>query len=251
VRGSNHTLLYELHRKHGAFVRYGPNHISINSATALEQIYSQKSNVKKGNWYGRFYSISIFNAVDKDVHARKKRVMSHAFSDAALRGMQPHIISAIRAWCTALGDNTDPDIAPKKGEWSSPKDMAHWGAYMIFDVLGEICFGRSFYTSIKNDNRYFLDLMVKNVRITNVMGQMPVLHELNFGTIMRWGDKEQYAKQIAFSRKQLQNRLTVGSENSKRRDIIYYLQQARDPETGEGYLEKELMSETTLLLGAG
>lgn len=251
VKGSRHTDLYDLHLRHGVFVRYGPNHISINSASALEQIYGQKANVQKSSWCSSFYSVSIFNAIDKNVHARKRRVMSQAFSDQALRGMEPHILSTIRHWCNGLGKNEDQRTILPAGEWSTPKDMAHWAAYMVFDVLGEICFGESFGTSVENDNRFFLDLMTANVRVLNIIGQMPILKRLNLAAYMMRGTQENRKKQIAFSRQQLSKRLNSGLENSGRRDIIYYLQQARDPETGEGYSEMELMSETTLLLGAG
>ncbi|TGO14403.1 hypothetical protein BTUL_0053g00020 [Botrytis tulipae] len=207
ICGTMHTNLYDLHQKHGEFVRFGPDHISINSASALEQIYNHKANVQKSSWYRVFYGLSIFNIVDKEVHARKKRVMTQAFSDQAVRTMEPHISSAIRDWCTGLGARDDLSSSStsashskelRPGDWSSPKDMAHWAAYMIFDSLGEICFGKTFNTSLSHENRFFLDLMAAD-----------------------------------------------------RRDIVYYLQQARDPDTGEGYSEAELMSETTLLLGAG
>jgi len=129
--------------------------------------------VQKSSWYSGFYSVSIFNAVDRDVHARKKRVISHAFSDQALRGMEPHIISAICDWCRALGDGLDPQTAPNVGEWSRPKDMAHYGACVIFDALGEICFGRTFETSVKEDSHFFFDLMALNVRILNICERCP------------------------------------------------------------------------------
>ncbi|PQE13704.1 Isotrichodermin C-15 hydroxylase protein [Rutstroemia sp. NJR-2017a BVV2] len=249
VKGTGHYNLYDLHQKYGPFIRYGPDHMSINSATALEQIYGHKANVQKGFWYRVFYGVSIFNAVDKDVHARKKRVMSQAFSDQALRGMQPHILSAIRDWCAGLGDSTSTDAS--NGEWASPKDMAHWGPYMIFDSLGEICFGKTFGTSLHEDNRFFLDLMAANIRKLNIIGQMPSLKRINLDRILLSGSWEKRQKQIAFSRKQLQTRLQTGPGSEGRRDVIYYLQQARNSDTGESYSEGELMSEVTLLLGAG
>ncbi|KAI9651317.1 hypothetical protein NHQ30_001356 [Ciborinia camelliae] len=245
IHGTMHTNLYDLHQKHGEFVRFGPSHISINSASALDQIYSHKANVQKSSWYTAFYGTSIFNVVDKDIHARKKRVMSQAFSDQAVRGMQPHILSAIRDWCAGLGARDQPSPSKEPGEWSSPKDMAHWAAYMIFDSLGEICYGKSFNTALSNDNRFFLDVIAANIRRMNILGQMPILKTVNDAKFLFANAK----KQISFTARQLRSRLDV--TNSDRRDIIYYLQQARDPDTGEGYSEEELMSETTLLLGAG
>ncbi|KAL9085407.1 MAG: hypothetical protein Q9159_004696 [Coniocarpon cinnabarinum] len=251
VRGTRHSNLYELHRKHGEIVRFGPNHVSLSESKYLEPIYGSKANVQKSSWYSVYYSLSIFNAVDKNVHARKKRVMSHVFSDQAVREIQPYILEVIKEWCRALGDTSGRSESAVTGTWSSPKDMRHWAAYVVFDSLGELLFGKSFETTSKNDNRYFLDLMVVNVSFNNIIGQMPLLKRLNLGQIFMHGQKERRAKQIAFSRSQLEKRLAMGPDSNGRRDIIHYLQQARDPLTGEGYSKTELMGETTLLLGAG
>lgn len=127
--------------------------------------------------------------------------------------------------------------------------MADWAAYMIFDSSGEICFGKTFNTSLSHENRFFLDLMAANVRRINVLGQWPLLKTLNVGRFLFQNGAEKRAKQISFSAEQLRNRLNA--TNSDQRDIIYYLQQARDQNTRKGYSEAELISETTLLLGAG
>ncbi|PVH92930.1 hypothetical protein DM02DRAFT_500110, partial [Periconia macrospinosa] len=39
VKGDRHLDFYLLHQKYGTVVRYGPNRISVNSATALHSIY--------------------------------------------------------------------------------------------------------------------------------------------------------------------------------------------------------------------
>ncbi|KAK2612511.1 hypothetical protein QQS21_001449 [Conoideocrella luteorostrata] len=217
----------------------------------MEQIYGHQANVQKGSWYAVYYGSSIFNVIDKDIHARKKRVMSQAFSDKAVRGMEPHILSAIRDWCAQLGDGAGSVTSAEPSKWSQPKDMSHWAAYMIFDVLGEICYGETFQTSLRTENRFFLDLMTEHVRFLNITGQMRLLSQLNLGRIFLRGSRELRQKQIAFSQHQLRKRLALGSKSHGRRDIIHYLQEARDPETGQGYSESELMSETVLLLGAG
>jgi cytochrome P450 len=249
VRGTRHSSLYELHQRYGEFVRWGPNNISINSTSALTPIYGLKANVKKSTWYNAFKSISIFSAVDKDVHARKRRVMSHAFSEQAVRETQPYIISAIRVWCEMLGDRLEQETAPPQDQWASPKDMRYWSAYVIFDALGELLLGESFNTTSRSDNRFFLDLMASNARWINIIGQMPFLGRFNFSTIFAYNERR--ARQFAFLRAQLKKRLALGSESKGRRDIIHYLQQGKDPNTGHGYSEMELMGETALLLGAG
>ncbi|KAF7959684.1 hypothetical protein EAE96_001298 [Botrytis aclada] len=102
IRGTRHSELYHHHRKHGEFVRWGPHSISVNGTSALSSIYGPKANVKKSSWHNAFSSISIFSAVNKGVHARKRRVMSHAFSDQVIREIQPYVISAICAHPLAM-----------------------------------------------------------------------------------------------------------------------------------------------------
>ena len=249
-RGTRHSDLYRLHKIHGDIVRFGPDKVSICSASALEPIYGHKANVEKGSFYNVFYGASIFNVTNKEVHARKKRVMSQAFSDQAIRGLQPHIMQVIDGWTNALADNIDAANPAKVGDWSSAKDMAPWSAYLIFDVLGELLFGESYETSLRPDNRYFLELMKFSVKFLYIVGQMPALKKLGLGRLAFRGLKSKRDAQLAFSRRQMQARNELGSDTD-RRDIFYYLLQARDPETGLGYSSSELQSECTLLLGAG
>ncbi|GKZ31767.1 hypothetical protein AbraIFM66950_000552 [Aspergillus brasiliensis] len=253
IRGDRHEDLYHLHQRYGPVVRIGPQRVSILDAKALDSIYGFHANVQKAKAYNIFYGVSIFNAIDRTVHARKRRVMSHAFSSQALRGMEPHILSAIRDWCAALGDrHPDEQVlsAPSSpGGWSKPRDMVHWSACVVFDALGEICFGKTFSTSLSDANHFFFPLMALNLRIMNICGQMPLLQTLGFDKYLRRGTVANRQRQIDFSRQQLRTRLAV--ESTQRRDIIYYLQQARDPKTNEGYSEAELMSEVMTLLGAG
>lgn len=234
-------------------VRIGPYHISINNTQALGSIYGHNANVQKSSLYASFYGNSILTARDKKAHGRKKRVMSNAFSDQALRSMEPYILSAIRDWCSALGDGdgTNSQTALKVGEWSTPKDMAHWSACVIFDTLGEICFGKTFETSLRDENHFFFALMSYNMYIINIVGQMPILKPLGVEAYLRRGTTANRQRQVAFSRKQLSTRLAATPDTTNRKDIIYYLLQARDPETGEGYSDPELISEVTTLLGAG
>ncbi|KAI9041023.1 putative Cytochrome P450 [Aspergillus affinis] len=247
VRGDRHEDTYRLHERYGRIVRIGPNRVTILDAGALRPIYGHQGNVQKSQWYSGFYGLSIFNTIDRSDHARRRRVISHAFSDQAVRAMEPHILTCVRDWCLALGDChpiQTPNSVDDSDRWSRPKDMVHWSACIIFDALGEICFGKTFNTSLSDENTFFLPLMALNVRIANISGQMPVLRRLGLETYLRRGTAADRERQIALSQQQLTTRLAANP--TQRRDIIYFLQQARDPETGQGYSEEELIGEAYL-----
>ncbi|KAF2156539.1 cytochrome P450 [Myriangium duriaei CBS 260.36] len=246
ARGDSHLELYRLHQRHGRFVRWGPNKLSICSPTALKTIYGAKANVQKSGWYPAvFFSTSVFNVVDKNVHASKKRVIGHAFSDQAIRGMESHVIQVVREWATAL------NAAPGADGWTSAINMSDWSAYLTLDIIGELVFGKSFGTVSSSENRYFIGTLAQSVRVRNAIGQVPFLFKLNVDTLLMRDQKERRVKQIGFAFGALKKRLEAGFDPVGRKDILYYLQHGRDSETGQGLPEAELKSETVLLLSAG
>lgn len=89
LRGDRHLEFWRCHEKYGNVVRFGPNSLSFNSNTALKDIYGFKSNARKADFYKAFWaskdSASTHSSIDKAIHARKRRVLSHAFSDAAIK----------------------------------------------------------------------------------------------------------------------------------------------------------------------
>ncbi|KAF2150162.1 benzoate 4-monooxygenase cytochrome-like protein P450 [Myriangium duriaei CBS 260.36] len=250
IRGTRHSDLCFLHEKYGEFVRWGPNSISINNAKALHEVHNSKANVQKSPWYTVGFFVNIFTAIDKDVHARKRRVMGHAFSDKAVREMEPYMIGAVRDWCAALGDQTNPTQGAFKHQWSAPKDMKEWGAYSVFDSMGELLFGRSFNTSSSKENLMFIDLLSNAIRLANIVGQMPILTRLHVDRIMFPDQHRKRHQLVAFAIASLKKRLSMGPDSNGRRDIVHHLQQGRDPETGQGYSEQEMIGETVILMQA-
>ncbi|KAL4968726.1 cytochrome P450 [Aspergillus stella-maris] len=116
------------------------------------------------------------------VHARKRRIMSHALSEQAHRSMEPLILSDVHDWCLALGDrhpnlvDSDNDKTEDQ-DWSQPKDMAHWCACVIPSAA---------------------------LRILKICGQMPILSHIGSKKWLRMGTAADHKRQIAFSRQQLQ-----------------------------------------------
>jgi cytochrome P450 len=142
----------------GNIIRFGPNEISINTATALQDIYgSRKANVQKSDWYHAIQlaggGANTFSATDRNQHAQKRRLLSHAFSETALRGAEPHILEQVQKWCVHLGEG-----AAKDG-WTEGKNMAIWGDYLTFDVLSDLCFGKPFGVLDYEENRFIVSLV--------------------------------------------------------------------------------------------
>jgi hypothetical protein len=64
--------------------------------------------------------------------------MMNAFSDKAMRSAEPFVHLNIDRWCELLGQKAEGK------EWSKSVSMADWANHLIFDILGDLCFGKSF-----------------------------------------------------------------------------------------------------------
>ena len=161
----------------GTFVRYGPNSLSINDPVALKLIYGHKANVLKSPFYLAFPAapgvFSTHTAIDRHVHARKRRVMSHAFSDAALKGLEEFIIVHIEEFIRKLTSDDSPartDANTTEKGWTAPKDVSSWCSFLGFDVMGDLCFGKSFgMLGDKPENREAVFLLCQAAKRHNVV----------------------------------------------------------------------------------
>ena len=138
-------------------MRFGPNSLSFNSNTALKEIYGFRANVRKAEFYDAFVhpAPNTHNTRDKALHARKRRVLSQAFSDAAIKQMERYVLANVRTFCQQIGAGAADD---RKG-WSLPKNMSDWCNYLSMDILGDLCFGKAFHMLERPDNRYALELV--------------------------------------------------------------------------------------------
>lgn len=166
-----HDLAYTLRSR---IVRIGPNRVSINTISALKEIYvSRKANVKKADWYLAIVAAnsgasSTHSEIDREKHAFRRRVLDHAFSDSALRSAEPYVIQNIQTWCDYLSQGV------KAGEWTPAKNMADLCTYLGYDIMGDLTFGKSFKTIESETNRYVPDLMLQGTGFVNIVRLPPI-----------------------------------------------------------------------------
>lgn len=134
----------------GTFVRVAPNHLSIASPDALQVVYAHGNGSLKSNFYDAFVSIQrgLFNTRSRTDHARKRKIVSHIFSQKAVLEFEPNVRlyvgQLIRQW-DRLCDFVKKD--GEKGEegeggWLTQNgrvwlDCLPWYNYLAFDIIGE------------------------------------------------------------------------------------------------------------------
>lgn len=263
--GDKHILFYHLHAKYGPVVRFAPNSLSINDPAALKAIYSHGANVQKAEFYKCFraapQAISTLLATEKAHHARKRRVMGQAFSDGAMKGMEQYVLGHVEDLVNRVGEVVEKESAGEgekngKGDWSKPLDMAAWCNWLVFDIMGDLVFGKSFGTlGERVENRRGIFLLGRAARRNYVVAAMPALLYTGLEKVLPilrglYLDRCQY---LAFGKKQVMDVMErqKRGEGKGRKDIFSFLLTAKDPETGEGMPMPELWMEGNTLIVAG
>ncbi|MCJ1388900.1 hypothetical protein MMC18_001751 [Xylographa bjoerkii] len=143
LNGEESAYLKKLHNQYGAAVRIRPNALSYNSAQAWKDIYGARPGKKqiprdKEYYFGDGDGIpDIIVSNDAD-HNRIRKLLSHAFSEQAMREQEPLITQYMNMLISKLHDEIR---GPAKGR----VDIARWYNLTTFDVVADLCFGESFH----------------------------------------------------------------------------------------------------------
>ena len=139
-------------------VRFGPNRISINTNTALHDIYSVNANTQKSLVYsafGHFFKVpTTMTTIDKKSHAFKRRVTVQALTPKSIKRLEELMLKNIRDFCRLLVDERSP-----AGEWSSARNMTLTVSYALSDIMGDVTFSRNWETQSSSKNRHILSLL--------------------------------------------------------------------------------------------
>lgn len=138
-----------LHNKYGAFLRIGPNDLSIVHPSAVNAIYGHGSKCTKSEFYDMSRPlISLRTARDRTVHDRRRRIWSSAFSDKALRGYEERI--------KVFQDQLVTQISALDGQ---AVNVAKWFSLYNFDIMGDLAFGKSFDMLLSREEHWAIKIL--------------------------------------------------------------------------------------------
>jgi cytochrome P450 len=107
-----------------------------------------------------FYFKNLASTTDKRVHARKRRIISHAMSEAAIRSYEPTILDKIRLFCKQV---SDPQTFG--GEY---KNMSRWFSFLTYDIMGQLTFSQS-YDMLTRDEHHFIQPLIDSYQHSQVI----------------------------------------------------------------------------------
>ncbi|KAF2457057.1 benzoate 4-monooxygenase cytochrome P450 [Lineolata rhizophorae] len=263
ISGKRHLYLTWAHAKYGPIVRNGPNELSFTTDTALRSIYLPKNaNVQKAKMYltmdAATGSQSTHSTIDRMEHAARRRVLSHAFSESAVRSAEQFVNQNLETLFRIIREKSK-----ESGDsgWARA-DMGKLMNWYSFDVMGTLAFGRKFDCLESDEHRIVPSLLLSGSRFTHSLCHMPIAWVFNrivaspLMKVIGGKPARDNVKYYEYADKQLRER--IEEENSldeksqiARKDSTHYLLHAKDPETGRGFSYSELHADASLLIAAG
>ncbi|RDW72921.1 hypothetical protein BP6252_06828 [Coleophoma cylindrospora] len=166
---------HELHKKYGEVIRIAPDELSYISAEAWRDIYGHRVGRPQVEKSRPFYDTlaggapSIVTAPTGD-HSRFRRLLSHAFSEKAMREQE----SLIKVYVDLL-------IQRLRETSGKPTDIVQWYNWTTFDIFGDLCFGESFQCVEKSSYHPWVSMLFESIKLGAIMmaaSRYPLLNSL-------------------------------------------------------------------------
>ncbi|KAA6415515.1 MAG: cytochrome P450 [Lasallia pustulata] len=151
--GDGHKKLLKLHEKYGDFLRTGSSDLSIANPNAIAVVYGTKSKCTRAAWYDNLYPmVSLQTVRQKNVHSRRRRLWSTAFSDKALRGYETRIMGY-----------QDRLLAQLATIGRQPVNVTKWFNLYSFDIMGDLAFATSFNMLESTEEHFAVKVLDKGL----------------------------------------------------------------------------------------
>ncbi|KAL2784284.1 cytochrome P450 [Aspergillus keveii] len=245
-RGRRSQAVSELHQRYGDFVRISPNHISIADAKAVQQIYGHKTGFLKGPFYE-----DMLPRLDPKLHQRKKKIVSPAFSARGLQDFEPHMSRDIRK----LIDLMDERVRTSNG--ATRLDFNEYSNFLAFDAIGDFAFGESFgFLDRGEDYLNLIDAVDARGEALNALGHLPrvvrkFIKKFPLDPFWPQGMRGTQALSAIGTKAYFKRRDQVTTTSTLRKDLLSFLFNAKDPDTGRTLEEKEIIAESISFIVGG
>ncbi|KAI0097286.1 cytochrome P450 [Nemania sp. FL0031] len=241
VKMSLHLATYSDLKKYGPVLRHGSNKLIFNSATALQDIYSNEK-VNKSRVYLLTVSSgkpSIFNMLDNRKHRNRRKIIGQAINGKALRAFEPTMAGQIDIFIQQL-------VVSSRN--SSPINMTERCKRLGMDIVGLLAFGYALNLQTDPTNRYILPGLAVETYRFNCFMQCPSLKRLGLDRVIEvlgYKAKMKYTKNLDHM---IKARL---SELTHAKDDLYSVVAPHLDNTTDGIGTSELWSEALFFLPAG
>ncbi|OAG05361.1 cytochrome P450 [Paraphaeosphaeria sporulosa] len=242
-----------------------PNLVLFCDPEAHAAIYGMKSNVRRSTFYvGLTKNIrekTTLNAIDPAEHAQRRKILNRCFTDQSTTAVSTFVSQHIDRWHEILLDKHNSTT-----EWSTSTNLVEQLDHLVFDIMGDLCFGRSFNNKEPGDNplKEVPQNIIQYLKFYYPMCRSPFLSLIIWlkprgldrlvelitpPPVQKFND---FVFDSVTKRLELYKKQEHIPERERRQDMFYFLCNSQDSSTEHAaYTEDELRAEASLLIIAG
>ena len=247
--GKSYQYTDKIHDHFGSIVRVGPNELTIRTSAAWKDIYAHRPQIQKEaanqtQPVNRAHSLLTADDVD---HPRQRRLLSHAFSEKALREQETLVRPYVDLLMSRLRREVQRDPENKV-------DIAKWYNYTTLDIISDLTFGESFHGLENDDDHPWVTDLFLHTRFGHVVANFssfPPLHWLAKSIFLKMGAAKREPT-TRFIAEQMARRIEMGS---CRPDFMFYQLGHIDEKGGtradEGLTRAEVATNAIAFIMAG
>ncbi|KAI1413499.1 cytochrome P450 [Hypoxylon sp. FL1857] len=241
IKRDLHIEIWRNHQRYGPVVRIGPDRLVFSSATALRDIYQNERVTKPPTYLStqtKPGAYSIWNALDRDLHRRKRKLVGRATTDASMRGFEPSMVEQVDIFIRQLGRLRH-----------KPIDMKTRCSYLSFDIIGLLSFGYSLHLQTKEDNQFLVEQLARNNHRMNVYMQIPIIPRRKLHVFINRLFPQEREKTARLIETMIRSRMA--EDVNAKRDLYSFVAEAVNAKDDEGLRIGDLWYEAFFFIIAG
>ncbi|KAI0599544.1 benzoate 4-monooxygenase cytochrome P450 [Biscogniauxia sp. FL1348] len=263
-RGDRHLWLGQLFQTYGDRIRPEPNTVLFCDPEAYADIYSTKANVRRSHFYEALkrneHESTTLTTIDVAEHAQRRKRLNLCFTEKSIRAASKFIEKHVDRWNDIIIDEIDSSTG-----WSASMDFSDRVDGLIFDIMADLSFGKSFDIKEPGDSPLkatphniaeymtFYYLMCRSPFLKLLLWLKPRGLDLLLEFVAPPAAKQftKFVQKSVTDRISLQKLQANKPENERRQDLFYFVAEARDEAGRPAYTDLELHAESSLLIVAG
>ncbi|KAI1145539.1 cytochrome P450 [Nemania diffusa] len=208
-----HQEIWRNHKLYGSVVRIGPDRLVFESAAAMRDIY-QNERLTKPSLYlstqARPDKFSVWNALDRNLHHRQRRLVGQVTADASMRSFEPEMLEQVDVFLRQIGRNS-----------GKPLNMEKRCSYLSYDIIGLLALGYALHLQTIEKSRFLLDLFARANHCMNVYMQLPFIAHYRLHNYLNKVLQPRRAEMTQFIKKMFQSRIV--DDIHEKRDLYSVL----------------------------
>ncbi|KAI8143137.1 cytochrome P450 [Fennellomyces sp. T-0311] len=242
--GTSWRKMKDWAHQYGDIVRVGPNDLMVSNKQMLKQILLTHDFPKAPVYaiYHRNGIQTLLDSTDVDIHKRRRRLMSSAFSTERLRTLEPHMAKVTEGMLRRI----DKDIVRTKAE-DGYGTVDIWSILRLFalDIIGETSYGTELHM-LENSNNLVMRTINENIKMATfamahpILGKLAVSFPFLSGILMADNELQMYMRNM------IKKRLESDGKQHHN-DIIQILLNSQLNSNPENHLTLETITQETVV----